>query len=150
MAPPKTGTPPSRWLRGVPSVTAGLAGFATREGNAGKDGQASSWYNRSWALPAKHDTKNSLGKRATRGYQSDYDDWSRQWEDSKPSGSTKDNEGVTEVAIVEKVEVVENRDRYHRRVATDTAASTAPAHSTWDSATAMSTEKEAVRTRLGD
>ena len=47
-----------------------------------------------------------------------------------------------------EVEVAENSDKYHGRVATDNAVSTAPADTTWDSATAMTTEKEAVRTRL--
>ena len=93
-------------------------------------GQASSWYNRGWAPPAKQHTKNShsgWSKRAARGYQSDHDDRTRQWEDSKPSGSTKDNEEVTEVTTVAEVKVAENRDKYHGRVATDNAASTAPA-----------------------
>ena len=57
---------------------------------------------------------------------------------------------ATEVATVAEVEVVENCDRYHGRVATDNAASTAPAHTTWDSATALATEKEAVRSRMGE
>ena len=49
-------------------------------------GQASSWYNKDWAPPAKQHTKNSYSgwsKRATRGYQSDYEDRSRQCEDQK-------------------------------------------------------------------
>ena len=106
-----------------------------------------------WAPPAKQHTKNSYSgwsKRATRGYQSDYDDRSRQWEDNKPGGSTKDKEGVIEVTTVAEVEVAENNDKCYGRVATDNAASTAPADTTWDSATAMTTEKEAVRTRLGE
>ena len=72
-------------------------------------GQASSWYNRSWAPPAKQHTKNSYSgwsKWGTRGYHSDYYDRSRQWEDSKPSGLTKDNEGATEVSSEVEVEVV--------------------------------------------
>ena len=47
-------------------------------------GQASSWYN----SPAKQHTKNCYSgwsKRDTRGYHSDNDDLSRQWEDRKPS-----------------------------------------------------------------
>ena len=107
-----------------------------------------SWYNRDWAPPAKQHTKNSYSgrsKRATRGH-SDSDDRSRQWEDSKPGGSTRDNEEVIEVATVAEVEV-ENCDRYHGRVAAD-SASTAPARTTWDSETSMATEKEAVRSRL--
>ena len=85
--------------------------------------------------PLSNTRRNSYSgwsKRATRGYQSDYDDRSRQWEDSKPNGSTKDNEGVSEVTTVAEVEVVENRDRNHGRVAADNAVSTAPAHNTWD------------------
>ena len=49
-----------------------------------------------------------------------------------------------------EVEVVENRDKNHGRAATDNAASTGPAHTTWDSAAATATEKEAIRSRLGN
>ena len=46
-------------------------------------GQASSWYNRGWALSnTRRNIYSGWSKRATRGYQSDYDDRSRQWEDS--------------------------------------------------------------------
>ena len=116
-------------------------------------GQASSWYNRGWAPPAKQHTKNSYSgwsKRATRGYQSDYEDWSRQWEDHQASGLAKENEGISKAVAVAEVEAVENLDRNHGRAATDCATSTAPAHSTWDSAAATATEKEAVRSRLGE
>ena len=115
--------------------------------------QASSWYNRGWAPPAKQHTKNSYSgwsKRATRGYQSDYEDRFRQWEDNKPSGPVKGTEGVSKVVTVTEFEVVENRDKKHGRAATDNAASTAPAHTTWDPAAATATEKEAIRSRLGE
>ena len=87
-------------------------------------GRASSWYNRDWAPPAKQHTKNSYSgwsERATRGYHSDCDDRSRQWEDSKPSDSTKDNEGAAEVSTVAEVEVVESRDWNHGRAVTENA-----------------------------
>ena len=48
-----------------------------------------------------------------------------------------------------EIEVVENRDRNQGRAVTDNAVSTAPAHTTWHTATATATEKEAVRSRLG-
>ena len=51
--------------------------------------------------------------------------------------------------VVAEVEVVEDRDRNHGRVAADSATHTAPAHSAWDSAAATATEKEAFRSRLG-
>ena len=63
-------------------------------------GQASSWYNRDWAPPAKQHTKISCGPL---GYCSDCDDRSRQWEDSMPSDSTKDNKEVAEVVTVAEV-----------------------------------------------
>ena len=116
-------------------------------------GQASSWYNRDWAPPGKPHTKNSFSgwsKRATRGYLSDYDDRSRQWEDSKPSGSTKDIEGATEVAT-------EQRLRSSRAVTgitdvplLDNAVSVTQASTTCDSTMALATKKDAVRSRLGE
>ena len=77
-------------------------------------GRASSRYNRDWAPPAKQHTKNRYSgwsKRATRGHHSGYDEWSRQWEDSKPSNSTMDNEVAAEIVTEAEVEVVESRDR---------------------------------------
>ena len=50
---------------------------------------------------------------------------------------------------VADVEVVENRDRYHGRVSTDNALSTAPAHNNWNSAMEMATEKEAIKVEAG-
>ena len=52
--------------------------------------------------------------------------------------------GVSEVVAVTEVEVVENRDKNHGPTAADNAASTAPAHTTWDSAAAPATEKEVL------
>ena len=68
--------------------------------------------------------------------------------DHKPSGLAKENEGVSEVVAVTEVEVVENRDKNHGRAATDSATSTAPAHSAWDFASATATEKEGTRSKL--
>ena len=104
-----------------------------------------------WAPPAKQHTKNSYSgwsKRATRGYHSDSDDQSRQWEDSKPSDSSKDNEVATEVETGAEVEVVECRDKKHGRTVTDNAVGVTQASSTCDSTTALVTEKNAVRSRL--
>ena len=114
-------------------------------------GPASSWYNRGWAPPTKQHTKDSYSgwsKRATRGYQSDFEDRSRPWEDHRASGPAKENEEVSEAVAVAEVEAVENRDKNHGRAATDSAAGTAPARTTWDSAAATATEKEATRSRL--
>ena len=118
------------------------------------DGQASSWYNRSWAPSTKQLTKNNYSgwsKRATRGYQSEYDyeDRSRQWEDSKPRASTKDIEADARTLAVAEVEVVDDRDKNQGRAVADNAASSAAAHNTWDSAGATATDKEVTRSRLG-
>ena len=90
-------------------------------------------------------------KRTTRGYHSDYDDRFRQWDDGKASGSTKDNEGATEVATVVEVEVVENRDTG----ITDVPSRTMPWVSRRHpcpviSAITLATEKDVVPTRLGE
>ena len=113
-------------------------------------GRASSWYKRDWAPHAKQHTKNSYSgwsKRATRGYHSDYDR-SRQCEDSKPSDSTKDNEGATKVVTEAEVEVVESLDRNQGCAVTDTAVDHTQASTACDSTLALATEKDAVRSRL--
>ena len=64
-------------------------------------GQASSWYNRGWAPPAKQHTKNShsgWSKRATRGYHSDNDDRSRQWKTASQAARPRTMRGASEVA----------------------------------------------------
>ena len=69
-----------------------------------------------WSSVLLVHTKSSFSgwsKRSTRGYHSDYGDRSRQWEDSKPSDSTKDNEGAAEVVTEAEVEVVESREVAH-------------------------------------
>ena len=42
------------------------------------------------------------------------------------------------------------RDKNHGRAASDNATSTTPAHTSWDSAAATATEKEATKSRLGE
>ena len=84
-------------------------------------------------------------KRATRGYHSDYDDRSRQWEDSKPSDSTKDNKEAAEVATVAEFEVVESRDRNHERAVTDNAVGVTQASTTCNSTMALATERDTLR-----
>ena len=46
--------------------------------------------------------------------------------------------------------VVDNRDKNHGRAITDNAVSATPLLTSWDSATGLATEKEAVRSRLGE
>ena len=80
--------------------------------------QASSWCNRGGAPPAKQHTKNShsgCSKRATRGYQSDCEDRSRQWEDHKASGPAKENEEVSEAVAVAEVDPEENREKKKKK-----------------------------------
>ena len=45
---------------------------------------------------------------------------------------------------------MENRDKNHGRAAADSATHIAPAQSAWDSPAARATEKEAIRSRLGN
>ena len=85
-----------------------------------------------------------------RGYQSDYEDRSRQWEDHKASGPATEKERVSEVVAVAELEVVDNRDKDLGRAAADSATYIAPAHNTWDSPAETDTEKEAFRSRLGE
>ena len=109
-----------------------------------------SWKNKGWAPAAEQHTKNSYSgwsKRGTRGYQCDYENRSRQWEDYKASGLTKDIEGVPEAVVVAEVEAEDNRDKHLGRATADSVTHTAPAHSA--SSAAAATEKEAIRTRLG-
>ena len=75
---------------------------------------------------------NSGWSKWARGYQSDYEDRSRHWEDNKPNGPSKENEGVSEAVAVAEVEAVENRDKNLGRAAADNAASSAVAYTTWD------------------
>ena len=82
-------------------------------------------------------------KRATRGYQSDYEDRSRQWEDHKASGPAKEKKGVSEAVAVAEVVAVENRDKNNGRAAAISATYTASAHSAWDSPAAF-------RSRFGE
>ena len=118
--------------------------LATRENMAMPPGK-----NKGWAPAAEQHTKNSYSgwsKRGTRGYQCDYENRSRQWEDYKASGLTKDIEGVPEAVVVAEVEAEDNRDKHLGRATADSVAHTAPAHSA--SSAAAATEKEALRTRL--
>ena len=93
----------------------------------------------------KHHTKNSYSgwsKRCTRGYPSDYDGWSHQWEDSKPSDATKDNEGAAEVENEVEVDVVESRDRNLGCADAENAAGIAQVSKACDSAKANAAEKD--------
>ena len=62
---------------------------------------------------------------------------SRQWEDSKPRGSTEDNEVDAGTLAVAEVEVVDDRDKNQGRAVADNAARSAAAHATWDSGGAV-------------
>ena len=117
------------------------------------NGQASSWFYRGWAPSTKHQTKNTYSgwsKRATRGYQSDYDydDRSREWEESTPSGSTKTREVEPETWAAAEVEIVDERDKNQGKTGTNNAAGSATANTTLDSAGDTATEKDAFRRRL--
>ena len=62
-------------------------------------GRTSSWYNKEWAPPSKHYTKNSYSgwnKRCRRGYPSEYEGRLNQWEEGKLSDSAMDNEAATD------------------------------------------------------
>ena len=65
-------------------------------------------------------------------------------------GPTKDNEAATEVATVAEVEVVDSRDRNHGRAVTDNAVGVMQASTICDSTMTLATEKDAVRSRLGE
>ena len=69
---------------------------------------------------------------------------------SKPSDSTKDNKEAAEIATVTEVEVVESRDRNHGRAVTDNVVGVQQASTTCDATMAPATEKDAVRSRLGE
>ena len=88
-------------------------------------------------------------KRGTRGYPSDYDGRSHQGEESKPSDSTKDNEGAADVENEAEVEVVESRDRNHGCADTENAVGVTQVSIACVSAVAR-TEKDTVRSRLGE
>ena len=112
-------------------------------------GRASSWFNRDWAPPAKQHTKNSNSgwSKWARGYQSDYEDRSRHWEDNKPNGPSKENEGVSEAVAVAEARLWRTATRIwdgplrttlqavRQRIPLGTAGATA-------------TDKEATRSRL--
>ena len=77
------------------------------------------------------------------GYQSDYEDRSRQ------SDSTKDNKEAAEVVTVAEVEVVESRDWNHGRAVTENVVGVTQASTACDSTLALATESDIVRSRLG-
>ena len=88
--------------------------------------------------------RSNTRRTVARGYPSDYDGRSHQREESKPSGSTKDNEAITEDATLAEIEVVENRDRNHGRAVTDNAVSATLAPTTCNSTMTVPTEKDSV------
>ena len=65
-------------------------------------------------------------------------------EESKPSDSTKDNEGAAEVENEAEVEVVESRDRKQGSADTENAVGTAQVSKASDSAVASATEKDTI------
>ena len=67
-----------------------------------------------------------------------------------PSDSTKDNEGAAEVVTVAEVEVVESRGRNHGRAVTEKAVGLTQASTACDSTLALATEKDTVRSTLGE
>ena len=98
-----------------------------------------------WAPPVKQHTNHShsgWSKRATRGYQSDYECRSR--------GPGKWKFRASPRLWLWQVDVVETRHNNHVRAATDNLASTGPARTTRDSVAATATEKETVRSMLGE
>ena len=88
--------------------------------------------------------------RATRGYQSDYEDRSRQWEDHKASGPAKENEEVSEAVAVAEVEALENREKNHGRAAADSTTYTRPHTPPGILQRQRLRRKEAIRSRLGE
>ena len=66
-----------------------------------------------------------------------------------PGAPPKTMRRIPGLAVAE-VEVVDDRDKNLGRAAADNAASSAAAHTTWDSAGATATDEEATRSRLGE
>ena len=106
-------------------------------------GQTSSWYDKGWA-PSKS-TYSGWSKRATRGYQANYDrdDRRHEWDDHASRGSNQARRAPPQTSAAADVEIVDERDKNQGMASANNATGSGADTATWVLVGDATTKKDA-------